>query len=516
MKRARTPSSAGPKPEHTTCNGTLRIECRTAVTTLLDQDWVVNQVGKEGDFEDGISTDSVDLVIHFRPPLSPSQLTKTQMAIHYTGRQTPKHSLVWCKTLSPLTSGATLSLVPDALEYRCWETYQLQLQPSTQDVLALYCSVVNVGTSAAKNAPLELQIQVDMKRPFMQDVLGPRGKFLAWFPPDVDPAQWGLRVDPRTIPQRTPLWFKLRGEVSGSRAYTLLGWYTNSGPMTAFQKGAMRLGTFSEDLIVLSYCYSFPQRSVREMGWCPAPPTTPLGSWTFPTGWGASPDGAVHDPDMSWDLIPAELEKHYASPQLRAQFDITRGGCEFKTSRTKLVVEPYFVAQVYMEMISLGVVWCDLVRYRPARTWDATKGAWRYDDVANVYRLFRDPALETRLVPLWKRAQANQHILERIIQEPDYVAIREEITELAAKQKPYHVIQVAAHLELSQHLQAYRDHAERACQSEELVVLATEGPEAAHWKVMEERMTELRGLRKGDQRFAQLIGEQIQALARLL
>lgn len=514
MKRPRPSSSGGPKPEHTTCVGTLRVECRLPVSNS-GQEWAVTQVGKECDFEDGISTDSVDLIVHFRPPLDPAQLTKVQMAIHYTGRQTPKRSLVWCRTLAPLEEGIPLSLVPDALEYRCWETYQLQLQPGTNQVLALYCSVVN--TSTHSKPELALQIQVDMKRPFLQETLGTQGTFLAWFPPDVDPAHWGLRIDPRSIPQRTTLWFKLRGEVSGSRAYSLLGWYTNSGPMTAFQKGAMRLGTLSEDYIVLSYCYAFPGRSVREMGWCPAPPSTPLGPWTFPMGWGASPDAAVVDPEMTWDLIPTELIPCYASAEVRSHFDITRGGCEFKTSRTKLVVEPYFMAQVYMEMISLGVIWCDLVRYRPARTWDAAKGMWRYDDVANVYRIFRDPSLEARLVPLWKRAQANQHILERIIQEPEYVAIREELSALAAKQKPYHVIQVAAHLELSQRLEAYREHQARAAQPEELSIQQeAESAEEAHWRAMDERMTELRALRKGDQRFVQLIGEQIQALARLL
>jgi hypothetical protein len=472
------------------------------------------------DFEDGISTDSVDLMVYFRPPLEGDALTRIQMAIHYTGRQNAKRSLVWCRTLAPLEDGTPLTLVPDTLEYVCYETYQLQLNPGTRQVVALYCSVENVSTHAkapSAGGELALQVHVDMKRPYLTSVLGDAAAFLNWFPPDVDPAHWGLRLDPRCVPQRTPLWFKLRGEVTGSRAYWLLGWYTNSGPMTAFNKGAMRLGTLSEDLILLLYMYAFPRRSVREMGWCPAPPSTPFApSGAIPLGWGASPDGAVCDPDMTWDLIPLKLAKHYANADVRAQFDITQGGCEFKTSRTKLVVEPYFVAQMYMEMISLGVVWCDLVRYRPARTWDAARGIWRYEDVANVYRIFRDPTLEARLIPLWKRAHANQHVIERIIQEPEFVSIREEIAAFAADQKPYHVIQVAAHAELGKRLQAYRDYQEAAAKPEELSVVQQEDPEEAHWRSIDERAAELRLLKRGDARFAQLIGEQIQAYARLL
>lgn len=509
MKRARPTTSQ----EHGACNNTLRVDMQ--FKTPRQQEWTVEQIGPQADFEDGISTDSVDLVIYFQPPLPVSELPCTQMAIHYVGT---KQKLVWAKTLAKAEDGEPLHLVPEELEYRCYETYQLQLQK--EKVLALFCTIENGSLSTAKNVELVLRVHVDMKRPFLASALGEQGHFLAWFPPNVDPAHWGLTIDPRSIPQRTPLWFKLRGEVSGSRAYYLLGWYTNGGPMTLFSKSAMRLGTFSEDLVLICYCYTWPERQVREMGWCPAPPQSPLVQGTkgqIPLGWGASPDALIFDPEMSWDLIPEDLVPYYADPAVRSQFDIRQGAGEFKTSRTKLTVEPYFVAQVYMEMIALNVVWCDLIRFRPARTWDAAAGRWRYDDVANVYRIFRNPLMEARLIPLWKRAQTNQHAILRIIEEPEFVRIREEITEFAAKQKPYTVIQVAAHPKLAAQLNSYRSYAEAAAQPEEVWLPSEADPEDAHWVLIEERQQELRKCRgRRDARFTTLVAQQMQAYAGLL
>lgn len=425
-KRSRSSSSLS---NHLACNGTLQV-------TYNQGDFIVRQVG-QGDFEDGLSTDYVDLVVHFRPPLLKATGTLT---LQYTGTKHVERPLLWSQRLEPLDQGVPLILRENELEYRCYPTYCIHVKDNK--ILALYLNVENAATTALGGAyDLQLQVHYNQRLHFLPARLGSeRARFLPWFPPDVDPAQWGLRLDPRRIPQRTPLWFKLRGDVSGSRAYSFLGWFvSNAGkPMTAFQKSAMRLGSFSEDLILLAYCYQFPNRTFEEVGWCPAP--------GHPIGWGASPDGIIHDPDMNWDKVPEKIAAQYESQ--KDSINITRGACEFKTSRTKLVVEPYFLAQVYMEMISLETIWCDLVRYRPSRSWNDSENAWQYHDEAHVYRIFRDKEMEARLIPLWKHAYVNQHVLEKVAKEAAYVKIRADLEDMARKEEPYAKIEVEKHPEL--------------------------------------------------------------------
>src|SRR6185369_15745290 len=96
---------------------------------------------------------------------------------------------------------------------------------------------------------------------------------------------------------------------------------------------------------------------------------------------------------------------------------IESGACEFKTSRTKVALEPYFIPQMYMEMISLNVVWCDLIRYRPTSVHTPDNG-YVTQHTAHVYRIYRNQALEADLVRLWKRAHANVQQLQDIVQEP--------------------------------------------------------------------------------------------------
>lgn len=504
MKRPRRDDAS---TNHAVCNGTLRVYCSAG-------DFVVRQVGNEADFEDAMTTDSVDLVIHFRPPLDAARVPSTVVALRYEGARHVDTPVLFAQTLKPLEEGVPLVLRPDELEYRCFDTYVAHVKQGR--LYALHLSVDNVMTGAPSNgsADLALAVHVNTKLHFLAERLGPqRCVTLPWFPPDVDPAQWGLRVDPRRIPQRTPLWFKLRGEVSGSRAYALLGWYADEKgrAMNAFSKSAMRLGTLSEDLILLCYCHRYPDRTFHEVGWCPAPATPP---GRYPLGWGASPDGMVVDPTMTWERLPPDIAVQYEDPASRQGIDITRGGCEFKTSRTKLCVEPYFMAQVYMEMIALQVVWCDLVRYRPSRVWDAEMDEWRYDDTAHVYRIYRDKDIENRLLPLWKHAHTNQHVLTDVIKEERYVTIRAELTRRARDEQPVDVISVAHHPDLAATLKQYADYKWEATLPNAPV--PAESTPGADWDAMAQRLQELRSLPRDSPRFVQLVGAQIQEYASLL
>lgn len=503
MKRPRSERSNSAKYE--ACNGTLRFYCSTG-------DFVVRQLGPDGaDFEDGISQDSLDFVMHFRPPLEPERAARTVVAVRYQGAKYVANSVLFSHLLEPLESGVPLVLREQELEYRCYDTYALHVKQGR--VYALHLSVENAMTSGPSDGTfdLRLQVHVDTRLRFLRTHLGQRAVFLNWFPSDVDPALYGLRVDPRRIPQRTPLWFKLRGEVTGSRAYALLGYYLESGPMTFVQKGQMRLGTFSEDLLLLTYLYRFPDRTFYEMGWCPAPAQPP---GRYPLGWGASPDGAMLDPQMTWERLPPEIAAQYETPESRAGIDITRGGVEFKTSRAKLCMEPYFLAQVYMCMIALGVVWWDVVRYRVSRTWDAERDAWRYDDTAHVYRVYRDRALEDRLIKLWKHAQTNQHVLVETVKEPAFVAMRADLKRMAQDAKPYAVVHVAQEPALSETLQAYAEYkTQMVIPDAPMPVQSTPGTD---WDTLATRLQELRTLPRDSPRFTQLVSEQIQEYASLL
>jgi hypothetical protein len=279
-----------------------------------------------------------------------------------------------------------------------------------------------------------LQAQVDMKSVFLNSIFATvdanRVVFLKWFPPDVDPSVYGIKIDPREIPQRCPLWFKLRGEVSGSKAYVLIGYFAdrqNNQPFSAFAKSAMRLGTLSEDLVMIGYLNAYPKRIFYEVGWVPI---------ESKKSWGASPDGIIVDPEMSWDKVPSDVAKNYS----KSGIDITHGACEFKTSRTKLGMEAYFYPQLYMEMIALNVVWADLIRYRPERIYDQNTKVWTYKDVAHVYRVYRDKPTETLLMELWARAQTNFSKLKDIVQEEAYARLRLYFDRKAEETEPTDVI----------------------------------------------------------------------------
>ncbi|MBX9637202.1 MAG: YqaJ viral recombinase family protein [Nitrosomonas sp.] len=381
--------------------------------------------------EDGV--DAIDFVICFRPPLSVEEAKVAHVQVKY-------QCIVFGQHVFPAGKEPEgLEVQEEELNYLLFETHQLQYDRKKQTVDCMFLSLVNRSTHVSGQVSVEPQ--VDMHMHFFKTNFPDRFMFLDWFPCNVDPAMYGLKIDTRDIPQRTPLWFKVRGEVTGTRAYALIGFFVpskskdpdysffKSQTFTAFAKAAMRLGTLSEDAALLTYFNHFKTHVYKELGWCPAPP--PLSKT-----WGASPDGLVMNEAMSWDQMPADLREHYE----KKGYNIKYGALEIKTSRTKLTMEAYFYPQVYMEMIVLEVVWTNLIRYKPGF------GAY-------VYRIYRDPAIEKQLIALWTRAFANASRLQDIIQEQEYVEMRAYFEKSASKLLPFEIIHESDEL-----IKAYNDY----------------------------------------------------------
>lgn len=414
------------KKEAEACGGALRILLSRSAYTVV--------VNTAADTATASLDDSVQLIMRIKPPVPAEIATTTQLSVVYTADD--ECTTVFCHMIAPDSAVKRVTYRGDGeLEYGCYETHQVRYN-RTGEITHVYVCVVNTQTSAAVTASLKLQTQLDMKLYWLPRES--RMMPLRWFPPDLDPAEHGLRLDTRSVPQRTPLWFKLRGDVSGSKTVRYTGFFVTPSGATEFDsvaKARMRLGTLSEDKAMLCYLHVYPGRVFLEVGWCPV-----AGG---PTGWGASPDGIIEDLQMTWARVPDHVRAQYSETE-RAAIDITHGACEFKTSRLKEGMESYFYPQLYMEMMALNTVWCDVLRYRPERQWSDASGRYTYLDRGAVFRVYRDRTLEQQLVRLWKRAHNNAHSLWTTVSEPEYVEMRAVFKKMASDAVPEPVLIDAA------------------------------------------------------------------------
>lgn len=290
--------------------------------------------------------------------------------------------------------------------YKVYDTYTLG--QDTEDANVTYSMYFQFK---------EGSICVDMSRFWLPKHIPHFDRHIEFFPYDVDPTMYGLKLDTTKVPQRTPLWLKVRGEVTGTKAYQLIGFWvptveddpnwTLDGDhvFDAQSKANMKFGSDSEDKALIAYAFHF-NHPISLTGWCNAPAP-------FPKGWGSSPDGLITDATHTWDDVPDAIKKYLDT----TLFDPRQGVLEIKSSKFKLSMEAYFFPQVYMEMISTNRMWCDLVRYKPNKV--------------RVYRIYRHKPTEETLVSLWKYARKNVHSLRKIIQEESFVKIREYFEKLA-------------------------------------------------------------------------------------
>jgi hypothetical protein len=438
------------------------------------------------------TSDYCNYVIHFKPPMDHAAASRTRVSVSYCGEKIQENTNLFTTLVSPPgTEPIHYSLKPGHLEYQLFETHVLRVY-GTQ-IGSMYLSFENVLCNQFMDTHASIQLQVDMGLSFLPRHIS--GAFLRWFPPDVDPIMWGLVIDPSLIPQRSPLWFKLRGIVSGSKAYQLLGfWADRAGtPFGIHARAAMRLGSISEPYVFMAYLSVYPGRSFQEVGWCKAPRDR------YPEGWGASPDGIFLDPTMTWDQVPEATREAYCT-----LCDITRGAAEFKVSRTKTQMEAYFIPQVYMEMIALNVVWCDLVRFKHSRY---KNDHWIYEDQACVYRIYRDPELEKDLVALWKYALAHDNC---VIEKP-FVDMRQRLETMAESMEPVKQIDTSDET-ISALYRAYDAH------EASLRVTQCETEQDYLWSDANERHQKIMRLDQSANRaqMIQLLAEQIQVYSGII
>jgi hypothetical protein len=368
--------------------------------------------------------DSIDYFIQFRPPLTPDQAK----AVRITAEHGKK--IIFTQLLMD-GKHVHLTLLGDGeLEYELFETHQLKVT-SDGHVQAMYFTIENNRVFANQDWCLERHI--DMKLFYMSEHFEYAN--LQWFPPDVDlQTQYGIKVNASKIPQRCPMWFKLRGHVTGTKAYALLGFFVplngtydyNKGQQdfSPIQRANMRNGALSEDMAILNYLTHYKNRKFEEVGWV---------ELHGKNGWGASPDGVIHDLAFDDSELPEETKAAYS--------DFTRGAIEIKTSRNKSSMEAYFIPQVYMEMMSLGVAWCDLIRY--------------CNDECYVYRIYRDPKVEQFLLALWNYAYERRDKLQQVIQEERFVSARKFFEDMAGKMYP--IVVIPPQREAMDEYKAYKD-----------------------------------------------------------
>jgi hypothetical protein len=287
------------------------------------------------------------------------------------------------------------NLMEGILEYQIFETHQVQIQDGK--ITRIYVALENNSTDPYE---LKVELQIDVKFSYLPKVC--RFTPLQWFPPDVNPVLFGLKVDLSTVPQGSPLWHSVHG-VGGTFLTKLLGFFVPQDDpnwsidkkerFTVYQKARMRLGSLSEEKALIAYAQIHPDAQIYEKGWCAVPKGYPL-------GWGASPDGMV--------VLP--------SGQV--------GALEIKTSDRKTGMEDYFLPQMICEMIVLQASFCDLIRFCQNQVY--------------VFRLERDPEVEQRLLVLWKLAMSQLDRLQKLVTtDPRFKEIRMEFGRKAKEMTPY-------------------------------------------------------------------------------
>lgn len=424
----------------------------------------------EGEIDD-LSTDSADYVLFFRPPLTKERAKKVHVKATYQGRVRVRTTELFGQYVWPEERNETrLVFRKYELEYACFGTHQVRVeteQLGDEIVCAMYLRFINA--TVAVDPRYDLYIRLDAASNELPV------RTLPWFPPDLDPGHWGLRIDSRAIPQRTALWFKLRGENSGSKAYKLLGFFADSKKGT-FKNTAMRLGTLSEGEAALMYSVRFPELELHEVGWCPMEGRP---------GWGASPDMLALDPaTQTWSVL------------------------EIKTSATKLSMEAYFYPQLYMEMMAAQARTAQVLRFCPRRYEPDI-----VEDEMNIYTVQRDESIEKMLLELWVYALAHEQD-PNLYSRSEFQSARTRFIDLARAQTqaPNHQLQASSKYRAA--LQAYRADMERVLR----VVPAPEDVafETVRDELYDQSLEFTRAVKKGADRelLARMLADQMVRLAR--
>ncbi len=303
-------------------------------------------------------------------------------------------------------------------EYWVFETHSLRVEPESCKILDIFIELDESDEFAPK---------FDMTL-FWTKQFHHRFVSLNFFPPDLNLEQLGLVLNLQTIPPKTSIALKQRGDVSGNKASTLAGFwvptkkedptwsYDKPKTFTQEQKKRVSNGQKYEETAILFYICMFQQVIYQQIGWCKAPAPLPL-------NWGALPDGYLIDPGAT---VPDQIQSWYPT------LDPTRGVLEVKYTDKNLTFEPYFYPQIYMEMISAQVMWCDVIRFKKSLT-KTTKNKWKTEYNARVYRIYRHRPTEFALISLLKYALKHKETLQTLVHEDEkFLSFRAFLGELAS------------------------------------------------------------------------------------
>jgi len=326
--------------------------------------------------------------------------------------------------------------------YLVFETHQVITERSDAPltIFGLFIQLINTDTSDNLSSPCICPV-VDMSLTWFEQTMGKeRYKDTEFFPYDIDPEKYNLKVDFRRIPQRTPLWFKARGELTGTKAYKVLGFYVptkeadpgwtldggETKPIDNFQRSRMRFGSLVEEGAAVLYMLTRPHVRLEMVGFC----KTPL-DMKLPSSWGCSPDGLIYDPSMSPAKIPESIWNLLSIAE--KGWDVRNGVLEIKSSKNSLKFNAYYLPQIYMEMISTKTIWCDLVRYTRKRITDV-HGKWITKHVARIYRVFRHKPVQEKMIELWKYGLKHKKRLQDVVHSDQaFIQFRKYLSDVADK-----------------------------------------------------------------------------------
>lgn len=369
-----------------------------------------------------------DDILHFKLIFSPEipggdaqgmghLLRRAALRVCRKGNLQDSHLFMW---LRPTRWTMTTRIMDGEDDRKFWEfpTHQLEVNAQTNGVCGMYLILENNQLSYDDIAP-KIEPHVDIASYHIIPTYGTeRYVALDWYPLDpLDRALEGIHVS--QIQQRTPVWFNLRpGKTSGSTAgkkaagfwverdeedknnYHTMEMGKQVRQMVG-KRNRMRFGRIREDDVPVIFLHNYPDFVFVEQGYIDYPwPAVPNPAAPemkdFVKRWGASPDGSVFNPNMTWSMFPKNIREAYEHCATTT-VDPRRATFEAKCSYASTKFPDYYVPQLYWEMMADNTCHSYLLRYKRRRGHDSD-GTYKTLRQCNSYHVYRNPEVEMVLV----------------------------------------------------------------------------------------------------------------------